>query len=167
MSYIHFYELAFLVAAFAIVGGLLLWFLGIFASRMVGEQLKRQKIFFPIAGSKSFSPDKYPEIQKYAGQMVDNGAKAKAYATGYLGRHLESIASGMTYAEVSAASLADPSDEAMRKKMQLLFQGETLIGLLLGCAYAYGTFGKIAKGVGQFCTFAGLILLIWSYTVRH
>jgi len=58
-------------------GALLLWGSG-FANNMVHNQLSEQKISFPAKGSPALDPKEFPGLQRYAGQAVDNGPKAKA-----------------------------------------------------------------------------------------
>lgn len=113
-----------------------------FASDHVKTELVSQKIFFPPKGSPALDPETYPGLQQYAGQQVDSGAKAKAYANEFIGKHLEEIAGGQTYAEVASASLANPTDQKLAGQKAALFQGETLRGLLLN-AYAFDTFANL------------------------
>ena len=47
---------------------------------MVHDQLAEQKIQFPPKGSPALDPKEFPGLQRYAGEGVDNGPKAKAYA---------------------------------------------------------------------------------------
>jgi hypothetical protein len=122
----------------------LAWFGYNFATTQVRTELSAQKIYFPEKGSPALDPAVYPDLQKYAGQLVDDGIKAKAYANGYIGRHLEKVAGGKTYSEVSALAMKDPTNQELQKQKATLFQGETLRGLLLGDGYAYWTFGMIA-----------------------
>ena len=63
----------------AVGGGLLFWG-GSFAKNMVHDQLNDQKISFPAKGTPALDPKEFPGLQRYAGQAVDNGPKAKAYA---------------------------------------------------------------------------------------
>lgn len=139
-----------------------------FATDQVKTELRAQKIYFPEKGSANFSPEEYPDLQKYAGQMVDNGPKSKAYANGYIGRHLEKVADGKTYSEVSAEAMKDPSNTKLQGQKQTLFQGETLRGILLGTGYAYWTFGMIAFYVA-WASFAGagLMALLVLLGVKH
>ncbi len=74
---------------------------------------------------------------------MDTGDKAKAYANGFIGRHLTKIANGQTYSEVSAKAQAEPSDQKLAGQVQVLFRGETLRGLLLN-AYGWWTIGTYA-----------------------
>lgn len=127
-----------------VVVGALAWKAYTFADTQVKNELVAQKIYFPPKGSPALDPAKYPSLQKYAGQQVDNGEKAKAYANDFIGKHLEDVAGGKTYSEVSAAAMADPTNADLQKQKTVLFQGETLRGLLLGNGYAFWQFGQIA-----------------------
>lgn len=129
-----------------IVGGLT-WHGYKFATGMVRDNLTEQKIFFPPAGSAALPSSEYPDLQKYGGKQVVDGDMAKAYADGFIKHHLEKIAGGKTYAEVSSAAMADPTNSALQGQKAALFQGETLRGILLGTGYAYWTFGVIAKWI--------------------
>jgi uncharacterized membrane protein len=120
------------------------WFGYKFATDNVRKELTAQKIFFPEKGSPALDPKEYPDLQKYAGQQVDDGIKAKAYANGYIGRHLKNIAGGKTYSEVSTMAMKDPANETLQKQKATLFQGETLRGLLLSAGYVNWTFGMLA-----------------------
>lgn len=139
-----------------------------FATNMVRDELTSQKIFFPPANSEALPADTYPDLQKYGGQQVVDGEMAKAYANGYIGRHLEHIADGKTYAEVSAAAKADPTNAALQAQKTTLFQGETLRGMLLGDGYGFWTFGIIAKwaAVASF-TAAAVMAILSLLGYRH
>ncbi|MGF7228454.1 MAG: hypothetical protein ACQR33_00525 [Candidatus Saccharibacteria bacterium] len=115
-----------------------------FATGEVRTELSAQKVYFPAKGSAALDPKEFPDLQKYAGQLVDNGPKAKAYADGFINRHLQKVAGGKTYAEVSALAMKDPTNVALQQQKATLFQGETLRGLLLGDGYSYWTFGMMA-----------------------
>jgi hypothetical protein len=127
-------------------GGLLLWGAN-FAQNMVHTQLSAQKISFPPKGDPALDPATFPGLQRYAGQAVDNGPKAKAYADQYIKVHLKEVANGKTYSEVSALSRAHPDDEKLAGQVQTLFRGETLRGLLLN-VWGWATMGAIAQAVG-------------------
>ncbi len=117
------------------VGGGLLLFGAHFGLDMVHSQLSAQAITFPAKGSAALSPAEFPGLQQYAGQSVDNGAKAKAYANQFINVHLAAVAGGKTYSQVSAAAQADPTNVKLAGQVATLFKGETLRGLLL---YAWG-----------------------------
>jgi hypothetical protein len=129
-----------------------------FATNQVKTELTSQKIYFPEKGSPAFAPEAYPDIQKYAGQLVDDGYKAKAYANGYIGRHLDKVAGGKTYSEVSALAMKDPTNQKLQAQKQTLFQGETLRGLLLSAGYSYWTMGMLAK-TAALVFFSGAVLM--------
>lgn len=142
-------------AVLLVVGGLAWWGYS-FAHDQVRDELASQKIYFPPKGSAALNPAEFPDLQKYAGQQVDNGEKAKAYANNFIGRHIEKIAHGQTYAQVSTAAQADPSNTALQQEKATLFQGETLRGLLLN-AYAFSTLGMISYYVAL-TAFAGAVV---------
>lgn len=116
-----------------------------FLTDQVKSELAAQNIFFPPKGSPALDPKDYPGLQQYAGQKVDDGIKAKAYANEFIGHHLKNIAGGKTYSEVSAESMKDPDSEKLKAQKQSLFQGETLRGILLTAGYSYWTMGLLAK----------------------
>lgn len=122
-----------------------------FTTNMVREELAAQKVYFPPKGSSEFDPAMYPDIQKYAGQLVDSAPEAKAYANSYIARHLQKVAGGKVYAEVSAESMKDPGNMKLQQQKQTLLQGETLRGILLSTGYAYGTIGAIAGIAAYIC----------------
>lgn len=153
-----FISLGLIVTVVLLVAGGLSWYGYRFATTQVHDELAAQKIYFPAKGSPALDPEEYPTLQKYAGQLVDNGPKAKAYANEFIGKHLEKIADGKTYAEVSSLALKDPSDATLQKQKASLFQGETLRGLLLGDGYAYWTFGMIAM-YASIAAFAGAAIM--------
>jgi hypothetical protein len=117
------------------VGSGLLFYGSHFGLDMVHSQLTAQDISFPAKGSAALSPAEFPDLQQYAGQKVDTGDKAKAYANGFIRRHLAAVDNGQTYSQVSAASIAAPTNATLTADVATLFKGETLRGLLL---YAWG-----------------------------
>ncbi len=149
-----------------LVAGGLGWYGYHFATNQVRDELSEQKIYFPPKGP-GLDPAEYPDLQQYAGQLVDNGPKAKAYANGFIGRHLEKVANGKTYAEVSSMALKDPTNTQLQQQKATLFQGETLRGLLLGDGYAYWTFGmmamyaSLAAFIGAAVMFVLVLLGLW------
>ena len=117
------------------VGSGLLFYGSSFGLDMVHTQLAAQNISFPPKGSPALSAKEFPDLQRYAGQKVDSGPKAKAYANGFINRHLAAAGGGKTYSQLSAASQADPNNAKLTAQVATLFKGETLRGLLL---YAWG-----------------------------
>lgn len=148
-----------------VAGALSLWAYS-FTSNMVRSELSAQKIYFPEKGSPALDPKVYPDLQKYAGQLVDTPEEAKAYANGYIGRHLSKIAGGKVYAEVSAESNKDPDNQKLKEQKQALFQGETLRGILLTSGYGFGTVGKIAGVVAYIAFISGSLMLVLALIFR-
>jgi hypothetical protein len=153
---------AVIVAVLAVGGGLLAWGGG-FAKDMVHDQLADQKISFPVKGSPALDPKTYPGLQQYAGQAVDSGPKAKAYANEYIKVHLAEIGGGKTYSQLSEESRANPDDAKLAGEVQTLFRGETLRGLLL-YAWGWSVVGSIAL-ISAWAAFAaaGVVLLALLY----
>ena len=149
------------VLVFAFCAGFLFWGSG-FINGMVHDQLVAQKIAFPpaseIKAGGALDPAVFPvEIRNYAGQPVDTGDKARVYANDFIGIHLQKVANGQTYSQVSAASLANPTDAKLAGQVNTLFRGETLRGLLL---YAYGW-----SQVAMYAFFAAIGLTIAAIVV--
>lgn len=140
------------------LGGAALW-ANSFAGNMVKSELAAQKIYFPEKGSPALDPKVYPDLQQYAGQLVDTPEEAKAYANGFIGRHLQKVADGKVYSEVSAEAKKDPTNQKLQQQKATLFQGETLRGMLLTSGYGFGTIGKIA-GVVAVGAFVGSLVMI-------
>jgi hypothetical protein len=127
-----------------LVAGLLLVWGYSFANGNVHDQLAAQKIFFPAKGSEALAPAEIGKyLNKYAGQQLTSGAQAEAYADHFIAVHLKSIGAGKTYSQMSAEAQANPNDAALQGKVQTLFRGETLRGMLLN-AYAFWKLGQIA-----------------------
>ena len=139
-------------------GGLLMW-ANNFVDDQVTTQLTAQRIFFPEAGSESANDPNVKEyIAPYLGQQVTNGEQARVFADHYIGVHLQEMAGGKTYSELSTISRANPEDAEAAAAVQTAFRGETLRGLLLN-AYAFWQMGQIAL-YGAIAAFAGAALLL-------
>ena len=139
-------------------GGLLMW-ANNFVDDQVTTQLTAQKIFFPEAGSESANDPNVKEyIAPYLGQQVTTGEQARVFADHYIGVHLQEMAGGKTYSELSTISRANPDDAEAAAAVQTAFRGETLRGLLLN-AYAFWQMGQIAL-YGAIAAFAGAALLL-------
>jgi hypothetical protein len=134
------------------VGGCLLLFGAHFGLDMVHSQLNAQNISFPPAGSAGLSAKEFPDLQQYGGQKVNTGPKAKAYANGFIRRHLATAADGKTYSEVSALARANPNDKVLAGQVDTLFKGETLRGLLL---YAWGW--SVVSTIALYAAIAALL----------
>ncbi len=143
-----------------LAGGLLSWGSS-FVSGQVHDQLAAQKIFFPPKGDATKDPRIGPFVDKYAGKQLVTGAQAHAYADHFIAVHLADISGGKTYAELSTASRAAPTDLKLAGQVQTVFRGETLRGLLLN-AYAFGTMGTIAFYASMVAYVGAALLLLLS-----
>jgi len=152
-----------------VAGGLLMWGSN-FAEDYVFDELSSQHIAFPPADVlKEQGRD---DLVKYAGQTVDTGKEAEAYAS-FIDGHLQAVADGQTYADLGdperaanaavedAKASGAPADEVtaleadaatITGQRNTLFKGETLRGLLLS-AFAWSTVGRIA-GIAAWFAFA-------------
>lgn len=150
-----------------VAGGLLTWAYT-FTHNEVHDQLTQQQIYFPAQGSPALaSKDIGPFLNKYAGQQLTTGQQAEAYANHFIGVHVTEIAGGKTYAQISTAAQADPTNAKLKAQAASLFQGETLRGLLLN-AYAFGTIATIA-GIAAIVSFvaAGVLLVLSGLGLWH
>jgi hypothetical protein len=165
---------AMLVVILAAASGFL-FFQGNFVTGMVHDQLVAQKIFFPgtdqVKAGGALDPAEFPaEITQYAGTQVDNGDKARVYAQDFIGKHLQGVANGQTYSQVSSAQSAaakqlaatpttDPNYATLQAQVTTLagqkttlFQGEMLRGTLLN-SWGWWT-------VGVYTAYAAVGLMI-------
>jgi hypothetical protein len=136
-----------------IITGVIAFVGGTYAKQVVHDQLTPQKIFFPAAAA-----DLPASLKQYAGEQVDTGAEARAFADDYIGLHLKGIGKGRSYSEVSGEFMKDPSNEQLAQQRQSLFMGETLRGALLN-AWGWGTVGQLATIAGVVLFVLGVILL--------
>jgi hypothetical protein len=151
-----------LVVAIVLIvsGGLLLWG-STFVNDQVRDQLAEQRIFFPPADSPSVQGPEFADVRQYGGEQLLTGPQAETYANDFIAVHLEDVAGGKTYAEVSGAALADPDNEALQEQAQTLFRGTALRGLLLN-AYAFSTVGQIAFAAAMVSLAGGGVLVLLS-----
>lgn len=164
---------AVLVVVLLVAGGLGLWGYS-FANSNVHNQLAQQQITFPPAAAfahakagTEITPSMIGTVSKYAGQPLVTGQQAEVYANDFIAVHLQEIGGGKTYAQLSAASIADPNNAKLAGQVATVFKGTTLRGLLLE-AYAFSTFGEIAL-VAAIISFvlAGVMLLLTLLGVVH
>lgn len=151
-----------IAAGLIFLGGALLWAHN-FIHSQVHEQLSAQKITFPeedSAAFKALSEVDQKAIRPFAGQALTTGAGAETFANHYIAAHLKGIGGGLTYSELSNVARANPEDEAASAKVDQVFKGETLRGVLLN-AYAFDTMAVIARIIayGAFVV-AGIMTLL-------
>ena len=170
---------AFMVVVLAAAAGFA-FIEGSFVTNQVRTELTAQQIYFPgvdqVKAGGALDPKEFPqEIQDQAGNQVTDGNQARIYANDFIGKHLEGVAAGKTYAQVSSAastlskqvaatSKDDPNYASMQTQLATLngqkttlFQGETLRGMLLN-SYGWWT-------MGTYTIYAALGLLIASFVV--
>ena len=146
-----------------VAGGLLIWAYT-FVNHQVTTQLTEQQIVFPAANSaaiKALPSADAAAMTQYAGQQMTTGAQAETYANHFIAVHLKKIGVGKTYSQLSAESLANPGNAALKAQVQTVFQGTTLRGLLLN-AYAFWQIGQIALYAAIAAFAGGAIFLILS-----
>ena len=157
----------------AVAGGLLIY-ASTFVASTVKEQLSQQNITMPAAAALQTQEQKDALLQ-YAGQPMETGAQAKAFADHYILVHMNTSSNNKTYSEVSGEYMkaakdpnADPAAvAALGELRQSLFMGSTLRGLLLN-AYAFGTMGTIALYAGIAALLAAALLLVLGLLgLRH
>src|SRR5664279_1661690 len=160
------------ITVFLIVaGGLGLWAYN-FANSNVHNQLVQQQITFPPAAAfqhakagSEITPDMIPVVSQYAGQELTTGKQAEAYADHFIAVHLQEIGGGKSYAQLSSEAMAlpkgSPEYTAAEAKVQSVFQGTTLRGLLLE-AYAFWQMGQIALYAAIACFVLAAIMLVFT-----
>jgi hypothetical protein len=151
------------VAGLVLVLGLVLQNQANFAKSYVHNQLAQQQIqFTPASGLKPNETD--PCLTTYAGQPLVTGKQAECYANHYIAVHLSEVNNGKTYAQTSnqLRALPDqnsPDAKVLSTKVQTLFQGETLRGLLL-TSYGFSIFGDRAQTAAYVCYLVAFVLLL-------
>ena len=146
------------LAALLVVAGSLLTWAHTYIHNEVHSQLSAQQIFFPPKGSPAISAPEYAAMKQYAGQQLVTGAQAQVYADHFIANHLKAAGGGKTYAQLSSAAMADPTNTKLAGQVETMFKGETLRGLLLN-AYAFDTMGTIAF-YAAIAAFAGAAVLL-------
>ncbi|HSX00762.1 MAG TPA: hypothetical protein VLF67_00850 [Candidatus Saccharimonas sp.] len=152
-----------LAAVLLATSGALFW-THMFIHSQVVNQLGAQKIYFPEAGSAgitSLPAADAAAVGQYAGQQLMTGAQAEVFADHFIAVHLSKIGGGKTYAQLSEASLANPTDTKLAGQVQTMFRGETLRGMLLN-AYAFDTMAVVARYAAWGALAAGALLLVLS-----
>jgi hypothetical protein len=137
---------------------------GTFAHDQISSQLKEQQISFP-ADQQSGLPQ---NLQQYAGQQVVNGDQANAYATKFIGLHLQTIGQGHPYSYWSGLALTekDPTLQAKyNTTANTLFKGETLRSLLT-LSWTFWVIGDVALYAGiALASAAGIVLIALIFEI--
>ena len=151
-----------------------------FAKTYVRDQMVQQRITFtPVAG---LSPDEKMAkcLVENAGKLLLTGKQAECYANEYIGRHVKLFNAGKTYSETSGESRAaraaadkalaanpnaqaakdlDTTAKGLSGKVEALFKGETLRGLLL-TSFGFSVFGVRAGQAALLSLLAALVLVL-------
>lgn len=155
------------LAAVLLVAGVLLTVASTFVNGQVANQLSAQKITMPVAAAYGSLPAAdQAALAPFAGQQLTNGAQAQAFADHYIQAHLNAMAGGKTYEEVSGEYIqlskdanADPTKlKELGDLRQTMFMGATLRSMLL-TAYAFGTMATIAA-VAAIAAFVGAAVML-------
>src|SRR5690348_15149933 len=152
----------------AVAGGLLLWG-SAYVHNSVQNQLAAQQIYFPpqsafahpVAGGE-ITPNMIPSVSQYAGQQLLTGQQAEAYADHFIAVHIQNMAGGKTYSQLSAKAMAQPNNTQLAGQVATVFKGETLRSMLLN-AYGWWKVSQItyiislaAFGLGAVSFLAGI-----------
>ncbi|WP_101525176.1 hypothetical protein [Nocardioides houyundeii] len=167
-----------------VAGGLMTW-ATVFIGDQVKEQFTAQDITMPTqeaidgqVAAKGISAEDGEALEEFAGETLDNGPAAKAYADHYIQAHMNGQGAALagepvTYEEASnkgrelSAALAETKDaseeqvaeaQAWMDLRESLFMGNTLRGLLL-YGYAFATMGTIA-GIAAVAAYVGAALFL-------
>ncbi len=151
-----------------------------FAESYVKNQLIEQKITFTPVANLAPQEKQADCLVHYAGQPLTTGKQAECYANSYIHLHLTEVNDGQTYAQTSgearalqaradAAVASDPQApatvalqdqaQALSAKVDTLFRGETLRGLLL-TSYGFSIFGDRAQQAAWVAFAAALVLFL-------
>jgi hypothetical protein len=168
------------LAVLLLVLGLVLRSNATFAHDYVRNQLTEQKITFTPADKLSAEEKQSADLTKYAGQPLTTGKQAEVYANDYIALHLSETNDGKTYSQTSNdaralraqattaqqnnspdAAALNTQATALEAKVQTLFRGETLRGLLL-TSYGFSIFGDKAMQASWVAFFAALVLFLAS-----
>ena len=151
-----------IIAVILVAASFVLFYTHNFIHTQVQNQLSDQKIVFPAKGSPAITTRPaidQTNINKYAGEQMITGQQARVFADNYIAVHLKQIGGGYTYSQVSTKAMADPTNAALAGQANVLFQGETLRGLLLN-AYAFDTMALVAYWAGIGALAAGILLFM-------
>jgi len=93
-----------------------------------------------------------------------SGKQAECYANNYIAVHLREVNDGKTYSQTSSEQRAlpdqnSPEAKELDGKVQTLFRGETLRGLLL-TSYGFSIFGDRAQTAAYVCYILALVLFL-------
>ena len=151
-----------LIGILVFCAGFLFWG-NSFIHNQISTELTAQQIYFPVANSAAITSlpnvGDQSAMNQYGGQQLTTGDQAKVYANSFIGVHLNEVADGQTYSQMSAKAMANPTDQKIAGQVATLFKGETLRGLLLN-AYGWWTIGTYALYAAIGLAVAGFAVLV-------
>ena len=171
---------AVMLAGLLLVLGLVLQNQADFAKSYVKDQLAQQQITFTPADKLAPQEHAATCLVKNGGQPLTTGKQAECYANKYIGLHVTEVNDGKTYSQTSgdaralqaqlgAAKAADPTAsetvalqqqvDTLNGKVDTLFRGETLRGLLL-TSYGFSIFGDRAQQAAWVSFAVAFVLLL-------
>ncbi len=169
-----------LLAALLFALGLVLQSNANFANNYVHDQLRAQRITFTPAQALQPAEKKAACLVDNAGKPLVEGKQAECYANQYIALHLSEVNDGKTYSQTSSdaralrgeataaqeqgaadAKALDGQASALEGKVETLFRGETLRGLLL-TSYGFSEFGRKAEQAALVAFLAAFVLLLAS-----
>jgi hypothetical protein len=159
-----------LIAIALICASVALFWTHNFIHSQVSNQLTAQKISFPAKDSTALTSLPTADrqaVSQYADMNLTTGAQAEVFADHYVAVHLQKIGNGKTYSELSAMSMADPSNQALTAQVNTVFKGEMLRGVLLN-AYAFDTMALVAYYAACGALAVAILLAIFAmFGFRH
>lgn len=132
------------------LAGIALILVGGHGRRVIGDQLRKQKISFaPYAadGQSGNNYNAYPELRRYAGSQVTSGPAARRYAERYIAAHEEKMSGGRTYSELSAQVLANPDDVRLGELKRTVLDAQ-LLQVALWNTYGWWMVATVALWAG-------------------
>jgi hypothetical protein len=154
---------AVVLAGLVLVLGVVLQNQANFAKDYVHNQLQAQRITFTPADA--LAPQENAQcLKNNGGKQLTTGKQAECYANHYIAVHLKEVNDGKTYSQTSAEARAikdqaSPEAQELNGKVQTLFRGETLRGLLL-TSYGFSVFGDRAQTAAYVCYAVALVLFL-------
>jgi hypothetical protein len=149
-----------LAAAAMLVAGPVMIYQGVAGQAMIKQELASQKIAFPADTAKLPAG-----LRSYAGEKVDTGPEAKAYAE-YIKGHINQATGNRTYSEVSDAWIAGGRKDAeLAQLRQTAFMGETLRGSLMS-AYQAWQLTWLVIGIGALLVGLSVVFGATAWTLR-
>lgn len=152
-----------LALSFAVLG-LVLNNQASFSKHYVHDQLAEKQITFTPVENLLPNQKTVPCLVENAGQQLVSGKQAECYANNYIAVHLREVNDGKTYSQTSSEQRAlpdqnSPEAKELDGKVQTLFRGETLRGLLL-TSYGFSIFGDRAQTAAYVCYILALVLFL-------